>query len=117
MSSNIRVEKICKFCGDSFIAKTTVTKYCSDTCAKKAYKRRQRIERLEGVELETLIESLLPLLKIQQKHFLNVQETADLLGISEATVRNMMYIGQLRFFKLGNRTIIKRNDVDALFNH
>lgn len=116
MSSNIRVEKVCKFCGDSFIAKTTVTKYCSDTCSKKAYKRRQRIESIEGAQVDSIIDSLLPLLQIQQKHFLNVQETADLLGISEATVRNLVYEGKLKSSKIANRTIIRRADIDSLFS-
>jgi hypothetical protein len=37
MSSNIRIEKKCFFCGATFIARTTVTKHCSNSCAKKAY--------------------------------------------------------------------------------
>lgn len=116
MASSIRVEKVCKFCGDNFIAKTTVTKYCSDTCGKKAYKRRQRIESVEGAQVDAIIDSLLPLLQIQQKHFLNVIETANLLGISEATVRNLMYDGQLKYHKISNRTIIRRVDIDSLFS-
>uniref|UniRef100_UPI0028B10B01 hypothetical protein n=1 Tax=Sphingobacterium multivorum TaxID=28454 RepID=UPI0028B10B01 len=38
MSSNIKIKKICQQCGQEFIARTTVTKYCGDNCAKKAYK-------------------------------------------------------------------------------
>src|SRR5690554_6590748 len=28
MSSNIRITRVCQFCGNSFTAKTTVTKFC-----------------------------------------------------------------------------------------
>jgi len=47
MSSNIRLQKTCQHCGNRFAAKTTVTQFCSDTCAKKAYKQRKRDEKIE----------------------------------------------------------------------
>jgi len=46
MSSNIRVLRICKLCGEEFIAKTTVTKFCGDRCAKRAYKARKKDEKI-----------------------------------------------------------------------
>jgi len=42
MSSNIEVQRVCQLCGKKFTARTTVTKYCSDRCSKKAYKLRYR---------------------------------------------------------------------------
>jgi len=50
MSSNIRIEKTCLYCAEFFIAKTTVTKYCSDNCAKRAYKKRKRQEKLQTID-------------------------------------------------------------------
>ena len=38
MSSNIRITRACQYCGDSLTAKTIVTKFYGDNCAKKAYK-------------------------------------------------------------------------------
>ena len=46
MSSNISIQKVCEYCGNDFIAKTTVTRCCSDDCAKKAYKARKRAEKI-----------------------------------------------------------------------
>jgi hypothetical protein len=46
MSSNIRVQKICKHCNKLFEAKTTVTKFCSNACSKKAYKAKKRNEKI-----------------------------------------------------------------------
>ena len=46
MSSNIKIEKTCTFCGEKFIARTTVTKYCSHKCASRAYKVRAREEKV-----------------------------------------------------------------------
>ncbi len=48
MSSNIRLPKICQFCGVDFIAKTTVTKYCGDNCAQRAYKKPKREEKIKS---------------------------------------------------------------------
>jgi len=53
MSSNIEIERICQHCDKDFIAKTTVTKYCSDDCAKRAYKARKRAEKTEISIAET----------------------------------------------------------------
>jgi excisionase family DNA binding protein len=42
MSSNLRLKRVCEHCKRVFTAKTTVTKFCSDECAKKNYKLRQK---------------------------------------------------------------------------
>lgn len=43
MSSNIKIKKNCQHCGQEFIARTTVIKYCGDYCAKKAYKAKMQL--------------------------------------------------------------------------
>ena len=115
MSSNLRIEKICKYCGDLFIAKTTVTKYCSHDCNRKAYKRRQKLERLENSDIETLISKLLPLLELQQKQFLSIKETSKLLGVSYLVIHQQIKNKGIRSIQLNNRVIIRRNDIDQLF--
>jgi len=42
MISNLKIEKICEWCTNIFIAKTTVMRFCSNKCNSKAYKGRQR---------------------------------------------------------------------------
>ena len=39
MSSNIKIQKICEFCGQEFTARTLYTRYCSKSCNKKHYKQ------------------------------------------------------------------------------
>ena len=80
MSSTIRVKKKCQLCGKSFIAKTTVTKYCGDDCAKKGYKKRKRDEKVLKVEIEEAERNFNPILGA--KLFLSKDETAELLGVS-----------------------------------
>ena len=47
MSSNIYLLKNCQQCNKTFTARTTVTKYCSSSCSKKAWKLRKRTEKIE----------------------------------------------------------------------
>jgi predicted DNA-binding transcriptional regulator AlpA len=47
MSSNMRLKKVCEQCGNVFVAKKTVTKTCSDECAKKLYKAKKRVAKID----------------------------------------------------------------------
>jgi hypothetical protein len=48
MSSNLRIVKICEYCKQEFIARTTVTQCCSDACAKRPRKQNQNGYRKPG---------------------------------------------------------------------
>lgn len=115
MSSNIRINKVCKFCGNNYVAKTTVTKFCTDVCAKKAYKVRIRNEKIEkAIKLseKELIE-INPILI--NKEFLNIIEAGKLLGFSRWTIHRLIKDGKLKASKIGSRIIISRNSIDKLF--
>lgn len=47
MSSNLRIKKVCQFCYSEYIAKKTVTKYCSLKCAQRAYKQRAKEKKIK----------------------------------------------------------------------
>mgnify|MGYP003672967806 CR=1 FL=1 len=115
MSSNIRVQRICLHCGGEFTAKTTVTKYCRDDCAKRAYKARKRAEKVEVSNSETLRLQLQPIEILSAKDFLSVSEAIQLLGISKQTMYRMMKRGAINYAKFGSRTIIRRVDLNVLF--
>jgi excisionase family DNA binding protein len=112
MSSNIRIEKTCLYCAEFFIAKTTVTKYCSDNCAKRAYKKRKRQEKLQTIDTSSSTPSVK---SSQSKDFLSIQDTCKLLGTSRWTIYRMIDRNQLTACKLGRRTIIRRTEIDNLF--
>jgi len=112
MSSNIRVQRICQHCGKAFIAKTTVTKYCGDNCAKLAYKARKREEKLEVSNTETFQMIYTPMEILKEKPYLSVKETSQLLGISRRTLYRMLSRGDLKHTKIGRRTIIIRTELD-----
>lgn len=53
MSSNIKVERICEWCGNRFMAQTTVTRFCSKRCAEHSYKERMRQKKMALSNQET----------------------------------------------------------------
>ncbi|GAB4035262.1 helix-turn-helix domain-containing protein [Spirosoma gilvum] len=115
MSSNIRVRRICEQCGNEFEARTTVTKTCSDACAKRAYKARQRAAKIQASDEPTRKIITKPLDDIRAKEALNIAEASQLLGVSRWTIWRAIRSGHLTAIKLGRRTIIRRSDIDRLF--
>lgn len=116
MSSNIKVNRICQHCRREFIARTTVTKYCSDKCSKAAYKARKRAEKIKTSNDETRIIKQQPIEQLKAKEFLNVNEVGLLLGISRRTIYRLIEQGELNKIKIRNRTIIQRSALNKLLN-
>lgn len=116
MSSNIRLTRICEQCGESFIAKTTVTRFCGDRCAKRAYKVRKRAEKIAESDEQTQSVIRQPILEVQAKEFLTIKETCQVLGISRTTLWRTIKDGRLKTGKFGRRVIIRKIDLEALFN-
>src|SRR5581483_9986437 len=53
MSSNLYLKRVCDHCSRPFTARTTVTRFCSDECAKKNYKKRQKNKAISDSNEET----------------------------------------------------------------
>jgi len=116
MSSNIQVTRICQFCRGEFTARTTVTKYCSHRCASMAYKARHRGTKVETSNAETVQTLSAPVIELQTKDFLTVAEVCRLLNVSRWTLARAIKDERLKAVRLGKRIVIKRSDVDRLFN-
>jgi len=114
MSSNIRLQKTCQHCGNRLTAKTTVTQFCSDTCAKRAYKERKRNEKIE-VAIKEETEKALYNPAIAQKEFLTVEEACQLINASRWTIYRLIEKGELKAGKLGRSTRIPRAAINELF--
>lgn len=115
MSNSIEILKICQDCGKSFIAKTTVTKFCSHKCASRNYKKRKREENV--VEVAPIVVQRIEYNQeqLKDKDYLSVEETCKLLGASHMTIYRQIKAGNIRAAKIGSRTIIKRTEIDKLF--
>jgi excisionase family DNA binding protein len=115
MSSNIEIRKICQDCGNSFIARTTVTKFCSHKCASRNYKKRKRDEKIQQVAPVSVQRMDYNQEQLKDKDFLSIDETCKLLGTSRMTIYRQIKSGNIKAGKIGRRTIIQRTEIDKLF--
>jgi excisionase family DNA binding protein len=116
MSSNLKVQRICQHCGKEFTARTTVTRYCSDNCAKRAYKARQRASKVEASNIETNVIKAKPIEEIKVKEFLTVRDVATLLNSSNRTVYRLIEQGNIKAVNISQRkTLMRRSEIDKLF--
>lgn len=115
MSSNIKVQRICRYCNREFTARTTVTLYCSDECAKRAYKARKKAEKIELTNSQTSALRFKTQEDLKGKEYLSISETCLLLSVSRWTLWRAIKNGSLNAAKLGRRTLIRRSDLNKLF--
>ncbi|MBD0288046.1 MAG: helix-turn-helix domain-containing protein, partial [Flavisolibacter sp.] len=117
MSSNISITRICKRCGTEFIARTTVTQYCSHSCSQKAYKAKRRAGKIETSNRETKQILQKPIEEIKAKEFLTVPDLAKLLNSSKRTIYYLIQRGIIKAVNLSERkTLIRRAEIDKLFD-
>lgn len=113
MSSNIRIEKTCEWCGKQFTAQTTVTRFCSKRCAEHSYKERMRQQKIQ--QANSAVPSKISAIK--EKDYLTVAETAQVLGMTRQGVYKLIYRGDLVAAKLSSRlTLIKRDSIDKMLD-
>ena len=117
--THIRVLRTCQYCNEEFMAQTTVTKYCGDNCAKRAYKKRKREEKIAEtvVPAQKHMAALLNREKItalRNREFLSIQQAIDLLGTSRMTIHRLTKSGKLRSLKYGRRVVISRGDINNM---
>ena len=111
-----QITKVCEYCESIFMAQKSSTKYCSHTCASRAYKKRKRIEKSEEANIGEAIKSESRRLdSIKENIFLTVSQTALLLGVSRQSVYNMISSGLLKAARLTDRmTFIRREHIDEM---
>ncbi len=112
----MEIQKRCKYCGRSFIAHKMTTIYCSPSCNNKDYKRAIREKQIaEFMEEE---KKKIPKVDILGgKEFLTPSEGALLLGLSRATFYRYMSNGTIKAVQLRGKTIIRRKDIERLFDN
>ena len=117
MSSNLKIKRICAWCGKEFIAQKTTTACCSKQCANALYKKRKRDEaiKINNQNIEKKIEEK-PITIIKDKPFLTITETAIYLGVTRPTIYGYIKRGELKVIRLGFKYFLKKEDIDKLFN-
>ena len=115
MTSYVRLKRICVHCETEFIAKTAYTKYCTERCNKRHYKVRMKELRAKQSDKETQAKIERPLLELQSKEFLTVDDTSKILNISRSTIWRMMKEDQIKYQRLRGRIIFLKSDLYELF--
>ncbi len=116
MSSNIEVQRICQFCSNAFVAKTTVTKFCSHRCSSLAYKQKVRERKIEASNNEALAQlDSTPGPNLKGREFLTPRTAALLLGVGRATMYRYLADNIIKCVRIGGKTFIRRQDIEALF--
>ena len=117
MSSNLKIKRICAWCGKEFIAQKTTTACCSKQCANALYKKRKRDEAIKTNNqiVRKKIEEK-PIERIKDKPFLTITEAALYLGVTRPTVYSYIRRDELKVIRLGFKYLLKKEDIDKLFN-
>lgn len=114
MSSNIKVERICEWCGKRFIAQTTVTRFCSKRCSERSYKERFRQKKMTVSNQETATNAANQ--KWRDKDFLTPTQAAELLGIGRMSIYRYIRAGKIKVVRFERKTLISKTDIQAMFD-
>ena len=120
MSSNIRINRICKYCGEMFVAKTFKTQFCSHSCNSKDYKKREKIRRMEESkeeyksDLKNSKSQSMNMEELKSKIYLSIAEVCLLVGMSDSTIRKFVKEGRLKTIRLGKKHLILKSQIENL---
>ena len=117
MSSNIEIRRICAWCKQEFIAHKTTTTCCSHRCANLLYKQKKREASIKANNqiVEKVIKEK-PIEKIRDKPILTITEAATYIGVTRPTLYGYLKRGELKASRLGYKFLLKKEDIDNLFN-
>jgi predicted DNA-binding transcriptional regulator AlpA len=116
MSSNFTIQRKCVHCKQIFNAKTTVTRFCGKLCNKRFNAAKQRNEKIEAENLQSILLSAQAMHPLKDIEFLDTQKAALLLGVSRNFIYHLINTGKLVAYNLSvRRTIILKRDIEQLF--
>jgi len=111
------LKKVCQHCGNVFTAKTTVTKFCSDDCAKKNYKLRKKQEAIFSSNNETqkiiLAEPKIKREKIvtDEQELIDIRVLAAVTSIGERTLYRIVKDKEFPKIKIGRSLLFHKKSV------
>lgn len=106
------IERKCKICGASFLAKTLDSVYCSRRCSTAAYRQKKRAE-AQRQKFDAIAKSIPP-----TKDFLSVKEATYLYSVSKETLYRLIRRNRISYINIGIRGIrLSRTDLEKNFAH
>ncbi len=108
--SKMKIPKVCEFCGNSFLAKTITTRYCSHKCGNAAGRKLAK-ERVNEEMRQRIILSI-----PRDRLYISVREACVLFNLSKDTIHRLIRSGRLSAINMGVRlTRINRDHLEAMF--
>ena len=105
--SKLQIPKVCKYCGNTFLAKTVKTGYCSHQCAWSASNDRKKMERRQKV---------LDKIKAAGTEYITITEALKIFTTSRLTVIRLVHSKNIRCFKTSPKGwCVCVKDLEALF--
>ena len=105
-----KTERNCPICGTSFTPKTINSRYCSEKCSRKAYKRKVAEEKRQQ-ELNAIAESV-----PDNRPYISVPEAIALYGVAKSTLYRLIRTGHIPAINLGTRLLrIDRQKLESIF--
>lgn len=108
MSSNIKIERVCDYCGNTFIAKTTRTRYCSHQCNSRDYKKKAKNKKISKSNSETAHRKLSQVKgkDASSKEVFNVTDAARFMSVSRVTIYSLLKEGKIKGKRISDRKVL-----------
>lgn len=96
-AAKFEIKRKCQYCGNTFIAKTLDSKYCSRRCSQRAYDQREAVKKRMS-QLNDIVENI-----PYARDYISVQEAVAMFGISRDTIYRLIRKGVLPAVNIGQR--------------
>jgi excisionase family DNA binding protein len=107
-SPKFQLKKICKYCGNEFIAHQLNTVYCCKKCAVKGFNVVKREARKEAERAK--IAAAIP----DDRDYISVPEARAMFGVAKSTIYRLIRLGKIPAINLGSRLVrISRSYMEA----
>lgn len=105
--SKLQIPKVCKHCGNTFLAKTVKTGYCSHHCASSASNDRKKVQRRQKV---------LEKIKATGTEYITITEALKIFTTSRSTVRRLVMCRRIHYIKTSPKKIfVCVRDIETFF--
>ena len=105
--SKLQIPKICPQCGNTFLAKTVKTVYCSSKCNWMAKNERRKQQRKQKV---------LDRIKTTGTEYITIKQALQIFTTTRSTIRRLIIKRKVAYRKLSPRkTFVSVKSLEALF--
>lgn len=96
-TAKYEIKRKCEYCGDTFLAKSLDSHYCSKRCSDKAYKRREA-EKKKIAQMNEMLAQI-----PEARDYISVREAVAMFGISRDTIYRLIKKGAIPAINIGER--------------